>query len=248
MGLQLIQVLAALPLGVTLTSATICAIAAKLSAEEDTSSPTSVPSSDSTIFARRKSTFDYTRLASNDLTSDESPNAQPKATEIKVRNVLLFFGSMVPTAFMTFALILSIISDSTEGTLFQRLFAPVVSLAGWLLVLATHLLVITHRVKHMKAIQPLQWFYSTTVFALLYVFWIRLDQILYEKWAADMWVFFGVSGVVFILWIVAITMPAELDIDFVHRHGYGYSSVCATFFLFVLPKFHENAKWENCIF
>ncbi|KAG0099344.1 hypothetical protein BGZ93_008058 [Podila epicladia] len=220
MGLQLIQVLAALPLGVTLTSATICAIAAKLSAEEDTSSP----SSNSAIFARRKSTFDYTRLANNDLSADESPNAQPKAKEIKVRNVLLFFGSLIPTGFMTFALILSILSDSTEGTLFQRLFAPVVSLAGWLLVLVTHLLVITHRVKHMNAIQPLQWFYSTTICVLLYAFWIRLDQILYEKWAADMWAFFSISGVVFALWIVAITMPAELDVDFVHRYGYGYSS------------------------
>lgn len=227
MGLQLIQVLAALPLGVTLASTTICAIAAKLSAEDDTSSP----SSNSAIYARRKSTFDYTRLANNALTSDESPNAQPKANEIKVRNVLLFLGSLVPTAFMTFALVLSLTSDPTDRTLFQRLFAPLVSLAGWLLVLVTLLLVITHRVKHTNAIQPLQWFYSTTVCALVYAFWIRLDQILYEKWAADMWVFFGISGVVFALWIVAITMPAELDIDFVHRYGYGYSSVSAAFFL-----------------
>ncbi|KAF9211230.1 hypothetical protein BGZ59_008367 [Podila verticillata] len=220
MGLQLIQVLAALPLGVTLASATICAIAAKLSAEDDASSP----SSNSAIFARRKSTFDYTRLANNDLTPDESPNAQPKASEIKVRNVLLFLGSLVPTVFTTLALVLSLTSDSTDRTLFQRLFVPLVSLAGWLLVLVTLLLVITHRVKHRNAIQPLQWFYSATVCALIYAFWIRLDQILYEKWAAKMWVFFGTSGVVFALWIVALTMPAELDIDFVHRHGYGYSS------------------------
>ncbi|KAF9388063.1 hypothetical protein CPC16_006719 [Podila verticillata] len=220
MGLQLIQVLAALPLGVTLASATICAIAAKLSAEDDASSP----SSNSAIFARRKSTFDYTRLANNDLTPDESPNAQPKASEIKVRNVLLFLGSLVPTVFTTLALVLSLTSDSTDRTLFQRLFAPLVSLAGWLLVLVTLLLVITHRVKHRNAIQPLQWFYSATVCVLIYAFWIRLDQILYEKWAAKMWVFFGTSGVVFALWIVALTMPAELDIDFVHRHGYGYSS------------------------
>ncbi|KAF9026080.1 hypothetical protein BGZ52_007762 [Haplosporangium bisporale] len=220
MGLQLIQVLAALPLGVTLASATICAIAAKLSTEDDASSP----SSNSAIFARRKSTFDYTRLANNDLTPDESPNAQPKASEIKVRNVLLFLGSLVPTVFTTLALVLSLTSDSTDRTLFQRLFAPLVSLAGWLFVLVTLLLVITHRVKHRNAIQPLQWFYTATVCALIYAFWIRLDQILYEKWAAKMWVFFGTSGVVFALWIVALTMPAELDIDFVHRHGYGYSS------------------------
>ncbi|KAF9430408.1 hypothetical protein BGZ94_006978 [Podila epigama] len=222
MGIQLIQVLAVLPLGVTLISGAFTSVAVKLSPENDSSTDNSA------LSARRKSTFDYTRLNNNNnnttVASEALPNVQPKAAEIKIRNVLLFLLSLIPTTFMIGVLALSLAADSSDRTLFQRLFAPLVTVVGWLLVLITLLLVLTHRLKYMHAIQPIQWFYTTSASVLLYAFWIRLDQILYDKWTADMWIFMSTSAIVFVLCILALTMPAELDIDFVHRHGYGYSS------------------------
>lgn len=227
MGLQLIYVLAAVPLAVSLTSSAICAVASRSSAirlaasgpDHLTASPSALegPTVFNHTHLKRHSTAD-----NNDTTSD----VQPKAKEIKIRSVLLCLLSLIPTAFVIVSLVLALLPGSDDRTLFQRLYAPLVTLAGWLYALALLLAMMTHRIRFVNAIQPLQWFYTTTVGVLLYQFWIRLDFILEgpSSYTSDMWIFFALSSVAFALCGIALTMPSELDFDFVHRFGYGYSS------------------------
>ncbi|KAG0245754.1 hypothetical protein BGX31_006228 [Mortierella sp. GBA43] len=78
----------------------------------------------------------------------------------------------------------------------------------------------------MVAIQPLQWFYSAAFTLMVYEGWCRLDLILedFGHYSPDMWSFFGLAATISALFVLALTMPAELDLDFVHQYGYGYSS------------------------
>ncbi|KAF9999988.1 hypothetical protein BGZ79_006427 [Entomortierella chlamydospora] len=220
MGVQLMHVLAAIPLAITIVSGTICALAARSSNIE--LNPSAQPTA--AELTRRKSIFDYTKLPSTDAVDNAAANFQPKAKEIKIRNILLFILSLIPTAFILTSLILVIQSGSSDQTLLESLFGPIVLLAGWALVLVVLLGVITHRIRYMNAIQSLQWFYSTTTAILLVEFWYRIDLILEGDYSADMLIFYGVAATVLALFGIALTMPAELDLAFVHRYGYGYSS------------------------
>ncbi|KAF9361710.1 hypothetical protein BGX26_000065 [Mortierella sp. AD094] len=221
MGVQLMHVLAAIPLAFTVASGTICALAAKSSNIE--LNPSAAQSA-ATQFARRKSIFDYTKLPNTDAADNTTENAQPKAKEIKNRNIILFILSLIPTAFLLASLILVIQSDTSGQTLFESLYGPIVLLAGWALVLVVLLGVITHRIHYTNAIQPLQWFYATTSAILLVEFWHRIDLILDGDYSAEMFVFYGVAATVLVLFGIALTMPAELDLAFVHQYDYGYSS------------------------
>ncbi|KAF9182238.1 hypothetical protein BGZ51_004856 [Haplosporangium sp. Z 767] len=224
MGIPLMQVLATVPTALLLTAGTICFLASRSSNIE--LNPSAAPTGSAQI-ARRKSTFDYTRLASHDPSdaADRQNNIQPKAKEIKIRTAVLFILSFIPATFVAISLFLALESGS-DRTLFQRLYAPLITLIGWTIALIVLLGVMSHRIRYMGAIQPLQWFYSATFTILLFEFWNRLDMILEGngKYKLDMWIFFGVSLTVLVLWVIAITMPAELDLDFVHQYGYGYSS------------------------
>jgi hypothetical protein len=228
MGLQLIYVLAAVPLAVSLTSGALCAIASRSSAIRLASSgPDHLTGTPAAL--EGPSVFNHTHLKrhatadNNDTTSD----IQPKASEIKIRSILLFLLSLIPTVFVIVSLVLALLADSDDRTLFQKLYAPLITLAGWLFALVLLLAMMTHRIRFVNAIQPLQWFYTTTVGVLLYQFWIRLDLILEgpSSYTSDEWIFFALSGVAFVLCGIALTMPSELDFDFVHQFGYGYSSV-----------------------
>ncbi|KAI1302552.1 hypothetical protein EDD11_005598 [Mortierella claussenii] len=233
MGITLMQALAAVPLACTLVSGTICALATKSSNIELNPTATAAVQHEQQQqqrrrHSRRNSTFDYTQLANHDAAENTTADTQPKAKQIKIRTIALFVLSLIPTLFVLTSVILALesITDSTDQTLFQRLFAPVSNLAGWIVVETVLLLVMTHRIRYTNAIQPLQWFYSSTVALLLYEFWYRLDFILKGSWhySVDMWVFFGVAATTLVLFLMALTMPAELNIDFVHQYGYGYSS------------------------
>ncbi|KAG0198978.1 hypothetical protein BGX28_007646 [Mortierella sp. GBA30] len=222
MGINPMQVLATVPLALMLASGTICAIASRSSNIE--LNPSAAPPAAAQL-ARRKSTFDYTRLVSNESTESTTVDVQPKAKDMKIRTFLLFFLSLIPTTFVSISLVLSLESGS-DRTVFQRLFAPAITLIGWAIVLALLFGLITHRIRYPSALQPLQWFYSGTLAMLVYDFWNRIDMILEGagKYTFDMWIFFAVSLAVLALWLIALTMPAELDLDFVHQYGYGYSS------------------------
>ncbi|KAG0044863.1 hypothetical protein BGZ83_009850 [Gryganskiella cystojenkinii] len=224
--IQLMHVLAAVPLALILISGTVCALATKSSnIELNPSAADNDPSSRPSLFARRKSTFDYTRLGSNEAGTSLSSTQQPKAKEIKIRTLALFILSLIPTAFVAISFFLAI-QDTADRTLFQRIFAPSVQLAGWTLTLFVLLAMLTRRVRYMNAIQPTQWFYTSTLGVLIYDFWLRIDMIVAGRghYPVDMWVFFGVASVILALTAIALTMPTELDFDFVHRYGYGYSS------------------------
>ncbi|KAF9088984.1 hypothetical protein BGX29_012283 [Mortierella sp. GBA35] len=227
MGFQPIYLVAALPLAVTLASGTIRALASRSNAIKlSASGPDHLTATPTTLDG--PSVFNHTHLKRHDTAdnNDTGRDVQPKANEIKVRSVLLFLLSLIPTTFVVVSLVLALQSGSDDRTLFQRLYAPLVSLVGWLLALALLLAMMTHRVRFVNAIQPLQWFYTTTVGVLLYQFWTRLDWILEgpSHYSFDMWIFFAVSAIAFVLCGIALTMPAELDFDFVHQFGYGYSS------------------------
>ncbi|KAF9080570.1 hypothetical protein BGX23_001955 [Mortierella sp. AD031] len=227
MGFQPIYLVAALPLAVTLASGTIRALASRSNAIKlSASGPDHLTATPTALDG--PSVFNHTHLKRHDTAdnNDTGRDVQPKANEIKVRSVLLFLLSLIPTTFVVVSLVLALQSGSDDRTLFQRLYAPLVSLVGWLLALALLLAMMTHRVRFVNAIQPLQWFYTTTVGVLLYQFWTRLDWILEgpSHYSFDMWIFFAVSAIAFVLCGIALTMPAELDFDFVHQFGYGYSS------------------------
>ncbi|KAF9935900.1 hypothetical protein BGZ67_002885 [Mortierella alpina] len=223
MEIHLTQVLAVVPLALMLASGTIGALASRSSNIE--LNPSAAPPVAAQL-ARRKSTFDYTRLASMD---PQEPSAttetQPKGLEIKIRTISLFLLSLIPTALAVVSVVLSLDSKSDRSE-FERLFAPVVTLVGWVIVLAALFAVITHRVRFSSAIQPLQWFYSSALALLIYEFWNRIDVILegVSKYHLDTWLFFAGLLTVLLVWAIALTMPAELDLDFVHQYGYGYSS------------------------
>ncbi|GJJ70197.1 hypothetical protein EMPS_02546 [Entomortierella parvispora] len=223
MDLQLMHILAAVPFALTVVSATVVTLATKSSNME--LNPSAGAPSPSLLATRRKSTFDYTRLSHNEDGTPSTELQQPKAKEIKIRTVLLFVLSLFPGAFVAGSLILAL-QDSTDRTLFQRIFAPVIQLAGWTLALLILLAVMTHRVRYMNALQPLQWFYTATLGVLIYEFWNRVDMIIEGRghYPLDMWIFFGAAATALLLAAIALTMPAELDFDFVHRYGYGYSS------------------------
>ena len=223
MDFQLMHILAAVPFALTAVSATVCALATKSSNME--LNPSAAGPSPS-VLARRKSTFDYTRLSTNEDGTSSSALLQPKAKEIKIRTVALFVLSLIPAAFVAVSLILAL-QDTTDRTLFQRIFAPTIQLAGWTLALLILLAVMTHRVRFVNAIQPVQWFYTATSGVLIYEFWSRVDMIIEGRghYPVDIWVFFGAAATTLVLTAIALTMPAELDFDFVHRYGYGYSSV-----------------------
>ncbi|KAG0006808.1 hypothetical protein BGZ65_003355 [Modicella reniformis] len=226
MGVQLTpQVLATVPLAFIVTSGILCAIAARSSNIE--LNPSAAPSAEAQL-ARRKSTFDYTRLSHSDSSGNPTGDVQPKSKQIKIRNWILFLLTLIPTASALVSLILALESsdDSLDRTLLQRIYGPFVTLTGWIVVLVVLLGVITHRIRYMNAIQPLQWFYSANFGVLLYEFWIRLDLIVQDvgHYTADMWVFFGVAATVIALFVIALTMPAELDLNYEHQYGYGYSS------------------------
>jgi hypothetical protein len=221
MGFQLIYILAALPFVISLISAAVCAIASRSSAIR-------LGSSGPDHLSAAPSVFNHTHLIPHVADNNGSNiDVQPKAHEIKVRSVLLFLLSLIPTAFVIASLVLALLSGSDDQTLFQRLYAPLITLAGWLFALVLLLAMMTHRIRFVNAIQPLQWFYSTTVGVALYQFWIRLDFILKgpSQYTLDMWIFFALLSTAFVLCGIALTMPSELDFDFVHRFGYGYSSV-----------------------
>ena len=229
----LIQVLAALPLALLLGSWTLCALAARSSNVE--LNPSAAPTAAAQL-ARRKSTFDYTRLSLTNSTDNIITDAQPKGNEIKFRNLLLFFLSLIPTIHVLISLVLVLESHSKHHPPSQSIYGLLVTLAGWIVVLVTLLGVITRHVRYMNAIQPLQWFYSATFGVLLYEYWNRLDLILedFGHYSTDMRTFFGVSATVVALFVLALTMPVELDLDFVHQYGYGYSSVsCGPYLSFV---------------
>ncbi|KAG0258685.1 hypothetical protein BGZ95_004898, partial [Linnemannia exigua] len=227
MGFQLIYVLAAVPFAVSLTSGAICAIASRSSAIRlGSSGPDHLTATPSTL--EGPSVFNHTHLKRHATADNNDTNTdiQPKAYEIKVRSVLLFLLSLIPTAFVVVSLVLALLPGSDDRTIFQRLYAPLITLAGWLFALVLLLAMMTHRIRFANAIQPLQWFYSSTVGVLAYQFWIRLDFILEgpSHYTSDMWIFFALSATAFILCGIALTMPSELDFDFVHQFGYGYSS------------------------
>ncbi|KAF8984135.1 hypothetical protein BGZ46_008751 [Entomortierella lignicola] len=219
MGVELMQVLAAIPLACTILSGSIIAIASRSSNIE--LNPSAAPT---TQLNRRGSTFDFTKLPKTDDSEHPTEDEQPKEKEIKIRNIILFVFSLIPTTFVLVSFILALESDTSEQTLLEIIFSPLVSLVGWIVVLVVLLGVITHRIAYMHAIQPLQWFYTTTTATLLVEFWSRIDLILDGDYSNGMLVFYGVAATVFLLFGIVLTMPAELDLGIVHQYGYGYSS------------------------
>ncbi|KAF9432269.1 hypothetical protein BGZ76_011034 [Entomortierella beljakovae] len=220
MSVQLMQVLAAIPLALALISLTICELAARSSNIE--LNPSAAPPPAAVQLARRKSIFDYTKLPNTDSNENTTSDDQPRRKEIKIRTIVLFILSLIPTTFVLVSLIL--VLEAEDQWHFGTLFAPAITLVGWITAQLIILGVITHRIQFMRAIQPLQWFYSSTTVVLLVEFWNRVDLILEGNYSVDMWAFFGVSTTVLALFVISLTMPAELDLDFVHRSGYGYSS------------------------
>ncbi|KAF9913649.1 hypothetical protein BX616_009781 [Lobosporangium transversale] len=238
MGMSLREVvMAVLPLTSFVVSASICAIAAKSTNIE--LNPAASPSRAAQL-ARRKSTFDYTRIpVSNNASDNISGDTQPKAHHIKIRTIILFLFSLLASTLHLVSFIHSFLtldngdSDDSSGdrdrSQFERLFAPIAILTGWAMVLLALLGIITHRIRYMNALQPLQWFYSTTFVVLLFEFWDKLDTILDHhrfgySYSFDTYVFFAKFCTALVLFGTALTMPAELDLDFVHQYGYGYAS------------------------
>ncbi|KAG0205587.1 hypothetical protein BGX28_002792 [Mortierella sp. GBA30] len=221
MGIWSMQVLAAVPLAVTLTSGIVSALAAR-SARIEREIARAQEFSSNRLLARRKSTFDYTRLANQNPSETETSDGQPRAKEIKIRTVILFLLSLIPFTCSVVSLGLAL-RPSPDMAFLQRLYS-LVTVAGWSVALIVLWLVMIHRVAYMNAIQPLQLFYFTTMVVLLHEFWSKIDMILEGPYSADIWIFFGVAVTDLVLCTVVLTMPVELDFDFVRQYGYGYSS------------------------
>ncbi|KAF9349549.1 hypothetical protein BGX26_012171 [Mortierella sp. AD094] len=222
MGIQPVQLLAVAPLAFTLLSGAVCTLASGSS--NLALNPHAAPPSPAQ-FTRREPTFNYTLLPNTNASDNTTENSQPKAKDIKIRNFILLFLSLIPTLFLVASCVLVLTSqDSAEGTPFERLFAPVSALAGWVVTLLVLLGVITHRINYMIALQPLQWFYSTAAVVVIIDLWTLVDVIVEGDHSFEMWIYFGVGATVLTLAALALAMPAELDLGIVHQYGYGYSS------------------------
>ncbi|KAF8977715.1 hypothetical protein BGZ46_007163 [Entomortierella lignicola] len=218
MGIQTVQLLAVAPLVFTLLSGAICIFVSRSS---NVALNPDVPAQDT----RLKSTFNFTLLPNTSASENTTGDAQPKANDIRTRNLFLLFLSLIPTFFLASSCVLVLSAlDSAEGTPFEALFAPVSALAGWLLALSVVFGVITNRISYMLALQPLQWFYSTSALVVIIDLWTLVDDIVEGDLTRSMCLLFGIEATVLALAVLALTMPAELDLDAVHRYGFGYSS------------------------
>ncbi|KAG0307031.1 hypothetical protein BGZ98_001224 [Dissophora globulifera] len=211
MGVPLIQILAAAPLAITLISTAICALAARSSNVELNPAALSFRAKRT----RRHSTFDYTQLSSTNASENTTTNQQPAARGITVRTWVLLVGSLIPIGLLL-AWIVFYFNHSDETShhsLLEMLYVPVVTLLGWLLVETLLLGVLTHRIRISNAIQPIQWFYSASVAVLLQQLWGFLDYLLIHRgnYVPMIWCLLAMFAATLILWLVALTMPAELD-------------------------------------
>ncbi|KAF9992793.1 hypothetical protein BGZ79_002663 [Entomortierella chlamydospora] len=133
MGIQPVQLLAVAPLAFTLLSGAACTFASRSS--NLALNPNATPPSP-TQLTGRKSTFNYTLLPNMGASDNTTDSSQPKAKDIKARNFILLFISLIPALFLVVSCVLVVASqNSAERTLFERLFAPASSLAGWVVTL-----------------------------------------------------------------------------------------------------------------
>ncbi|KAF9973901.1 hypothetical protein BGZ73_002829 [Actinomortierella ambigua] len=229
MSVRLVQLLASTPVLVLLVATGACLWAASrhAKAELDYAVSTTAPStstSGSTSRKRRHSI--YTRLVNEvPLESEGDDFIQPKATEIKYRTIALAFLNLVPIIYCSYSLILALETSTDEDmSLLRRIYVPAVSLVGWLFAEFLVLVLLTRRLEYATGMKPLQWFFSTNVAVMLYSLWIRIDAMLEDTWTADQYIFVAVLVTVVIIFATGITMPAELDFDYVLRHGYNYQN------------------------
>ncbi|KAF9585632.1 hypothetical protein BGW38_001455 [Lunasporangiospora selenospora] len=241
MEIQLLPILTAAPLAVTLISGTICAIASRVARNENSKVDHELSYSETTQpkgpQVRRRSTFDYTRLVSSDadISTSGRPqlenDARPRAWAIKSRLRFLLALSTVPFFIACVSVFVALNPPSNLGaaapqlTLWEQLGVPLVTLSGWLVALTILLLIILRRIAYMDAIQPLQWFYSANFVVALFELWTGIGLVLEGlPDNPDAVILLSIVSTSMALFLIALTMPAELDMDFVHRWGYSYAS------------------------
>ncbi|KAG0240918.1 hypothetical protein BGW41_006574 [Actinomortierella wolfii] len=227
MSVSLIQLLASTPLLVLLiaTGACLWAASRRVKEEQDyaVSTTTAVSPSAAGASTRRRHSI-YTRLVNEvPLESEGDDFRQPKATEIKYKTVALLVLNVVPIVYYTLNLVLAL-EASEDHSLLGRIYGPTVSLLGWVIAELLVGALLTRRLSYETGMKPLQWFFSASLSVLLYHLWIRLDRMLEHSWEADEFMFVGILVTVLVIFVMGITMPAELDFDFVLRHGYNYQN------------------------
>ncbi|KAG0249757.1 hypothetical protein DFQ27_009808 [Actinomortierella ambigua] len=230
MSVRLIQLLASTPVLVLLiaTGACLWAASRRAKAELDyavSTTASSVAAASGSSTRKRRHSI-YTRLVNEVPLVSESDNfIQPKATEIKYRTIALAVLNLIPIVYCTYGLVLALESSTDEDqSLLRRIYVPAVSLLGWLIAELLVLALLTRRLEHATGLKPLQWFFSAALAVMLYSLWIRIDALLEYTWGADEYIFVTVLVTVLTIFATGITMPAELDFDYVLRHGYNYQN------------------------